>query len=151
MGGELGTNSEWRAGLSYLQLRPDGRQYVQTDVFGNAVLQSFSGRSQLTIADFVWKWAPNGNATRTSFTLQGEYFWRRETGDLTFDADGVFGLTNTSGYSSRQSGWYLDGVYSSCRRGESARVTTVLRPARSITAPTASLSCRNRSTRSATR
>ena len=111
VGGELGTSSEWRAGLSYLQLRPDGRQYLQTDVFGNVVLQSFSGRSQLTIADFVWKWAPNGNATRTSFTLQGEYFWRRETGDLTFDTDGVFGLTNTSGYSSRQSGWYLDGVY----------------------------------------
>jgi len=110
-GGELGTSSEWRAGLSYLQLRPDGRQYLQTDVFGNAVLQSFSGRSQLTIADFVWKWAPNGNATRTSFTLQGEYFWRRETGDLTFDTDGAFGSTNTSGYSSRQSGWYLDGVY----------------------------------------
>ena len=111
VGGELGTSSEWRAGLSYLQLRPDGRQYLQTDVAGNLVLQSFSGRSQLTIADFVWKWAPNGNATRTSFTLQGEYFWRRETGDLTFDADGAFGLTNTSGYSSRQSGWYLDGVY----------------------------------------
>ena len=111
VGGELGTSSEWRAGLSYLQLRPDGRQYLQTDVFGNTVLQSFSGRSQLTIADFVWKWAPNGNATRTSFTLQGEYFWRRETGDLTFDADGAFGPTSTSGYSSRQSGWYLDGVY----------------------------------------
>ena len=111
VGGELGTSSEWRAGLSYLQLRPDGRQYLQTDVFGNTVLQSFSGRSQLTIADFVWKWAPNGNATRTSFTLQGEYFWRRETGDLTFDTDGAFGSTNTSGYSSRQSGWYLDGVY----------------------------------------
>jgi hypothetical protein len=111
VGGELGTSSEWRAGLSYLQLRPDGRQYLQTDVFGSTVLQSFSGRSQLTIADFVWKWAPNGNATRTSFTLQGEYFWRRETGDLTFDADGAFGPTSTSGYSSRQSGWYLDGVY----------------------------------------
>ena len=110
-GGELGSSNAWRAGVSYLQLRPDGRQYVQTDVAGNAVLQGFSGRSQLTIADFVWKWAPNGNATSTSFTLQGEYFWRQETGELTFDADGLFGLTNTSPYSSRQSGWYLDGVY----------------------------------------
>jgi hypothetical protein len=110
-GGELGTSSEWRAGLSYLQLRPNDRQYSQTDLLGNSVQQSFSGRSQLTIADFVWKWAPNGNAMNTTFKLQGEYFWRRETGDLTYDSDGAFGLTNMASYSSRQSGWYLDGVY----------------------------------------
>jgi hypothetical protein len=74
-------------------------------------MQNFSGRSQLAIADFVWKWAPNGNATNRSFKLQGEYFRRRETGDLTFDSDGAFALTSTAPYSSRQSGWYLDGVY----------------------------------------
>ena len=104
-------SNEWRAGLSYLQLRPDDRQYTQTDVAGNAALLSFSGKSQLAIADFVWKWAPNGNATNTNFKLQGEYFWRKETGDLTYDSDGALGLTSTSNYSSRQSGWYLDGVY----------------------------------------
>ncbi len=110
-GGEIGPSNEWRAGLSYLQLRPDDRQYTQTDVAGNSAQQSFSGKSQLAIADFVWKWAPNGNAMNTNFKLQGEYFWRKETGDLTFDSDGALGLTNTSNYSSRQSGWYLDGVY----------------------------------------
>ena len=110
-GGELGPSNEWRAGLSYLALRPDGRQYTQTDLIGNPVLLSFSGRSQLTIADFVWKWAPNGNALNTGFKLQGEYFWRKESGDLTYDSDGTYGLTSTSNYSSRQSGWYLDGVY----------------------------------------
>ncbi len=110
-GGELGPSNEWRAGLSYLALHPDGRQYTQTDLFGNPVLLSFSGRSQLTIADFVWKWAPNGNAMNTSFKLQGEYFWRKESGDLTYDSDGAYGLTSTSNYTSRQSGWYLDGVY----------------------------------------
>ena len=41
--------------------------------------------------DFVWKWAPNGNAQQTNFKLQGEYFWRREHGDLTFDTDGASG------------------------------------------------------------
>ena len=110
-GGELGPSNEWRAGLSYLALRPDGRQYTQTDLLGNPVLLSFSGRSQLTIADFVWKWAPNGNAMNTGFKLQGEYFWRKESGDLTYDSDGAYGLTSTSDYSSRQTGWYLDGVY----------------------------------------
>ena len=110
-GGEVGPSNEWRAGLSYLQLRPNDRQYTQTDIAGNSAQLSFSGKSQLAIADFVWKWAPNGNAMDTNFKLQGEYFWRKETGDLTFDSDGALGLTSTSNYSSRQSGWYLDGVY----------------------------------------
>jgi hypothetical protein len=110
-GGEVGASNEWRAGLSYLQLRPNDRQYTQTDIAGNSSQLSFSGKSQLAIADFVWKWAPNGNAMDTNFKLQGEYFWRKEAGDLTFDSDGALGLTNTANYSSRQSGWYLDGVY----------------------------------------
>jgi hypothetical protein len=110
-GDDIGTSNTWRAGLSYLQLRPNDRQYTQTDIAGNLAQQSFSGRSQLAIADFVWKWAPDGNAMDTNFKLQGEYFWRRESGDLTYDADGALGLTSTSSYSSRQRGWYVDGVY----------------------------------------
>jgi hypothetical protein len=110
-GGELGPSNEWRAGLSYLALRPDGRQYTQTDLFGNPVLLSFSGRSQLTIADFVWKWAPNGNAIQTNFKLQSEYFWRRERGDLTYDSMGALGLTQAGNYAANQSGFYVQGVW----------------------------------------
>jgi hypothetical protein len=110
-GDDIGTSSSWRAGLSYLQLRPNDRQYRQTDVAGNLAQQSFSGKSQVAIADFVWKWAPNGNASSTNFKLQGEYFWRKESGDLTYDADGALHLTSISNYSSRQRGWYIDGVY----------------------------------------
>ena len=110
-GGDIGTSNSWRAGLSYLQLRPNDRQYAQGDIVGNSAQLAFSGKSQLAIADFVWKWAPNGNAMDTNFKLQGEYFWRKEDGDLTYDSDGALGLTNTSTYSSRQRGWYVDGVY----------------------------------------
>ena len=78
-GGDIGTSNSWRAGFSYLQLRPDDRQYAQTDIAGNDAQIGFSGKSQLAIADFVWKWAPNGNALDTNFKLQGEYFWRKET------------------------------------------------------------------------
>ena len=39
--------------------------------------RAFSGTSRLWVADFVWKWAPNGNATRTNFKLQGEYLRSR--------------------------------------------------------------------------
>jgi hypothetical protein len=110
-GGDIGASHSWRAGVSYLRARPQDRQYTQTDLAGADAQLGFSGRSQVAIADFVWKYAPNGNARNTNFKLQGEYFWRKETGDLTYDLDGALGFTNTSDYSSRQSGWYLSGVY----------------------------------------
>ena len=110
-GGDVGASSTWRAGLSWLGLRPQDRQYAQADIAGNDAQLGFSGRSQLAIADFVWKYAPNGNARDTSFKLQGEYFWRRESGDLTYDRDAALGLARTAAYSSRQSGFYVDGVY----------------------------------------
>jgi len=110
-GGDIGTSHSWRAGLSYLQTRASDRSYAQRDLAGNDAQVAFSGTSQLAVADFVWKYAPNGNALDTSFKVQGEYFRRRERGDLTYDSDGVLGLTNVSTYSATQSGWYLQGVY----------------------------------------
>jgi len=106
-GGDLGVSTAWRAGFSYLQTKPEDRAFEDTDSLGNPVSQSFSGTSKLWIADFVLKWAPDGNATVTNFKLQGEYFRRNESGSLTYD-DG----TALSGvYASRQSGWYLQGAY----------------------------------------
>ena len=111
VGDDIGASHSWRAGLSYLQTRTGDRSYSQTDAFGRDAQLGFAGTSHVGVADFVWKYAPNGNAMTTNFKLQGEYFWRRESGDLTYDADGRLGLTQTSGYASRQSGWYLQGVY----------------------------------------
>jgi len=110
-GGDVGSSNSWRAGLSYLQTAAANRDFTQTDLAGNVADLSFSGRSQLAIADFVWKWAPNGNALDTNFKLQGEYFWRREHGDLTYDANGVLGLTQTSNYRANQNGFYVQGVW----------------------------------------
>ena len=59
----------------------------------------------------MWKWAPNGNAQERNFKLQGEYFWRREDGDLTYDTDGALGITQTGSYRSNQTGFYVQGVY----------------------------------------
>jgi hypothetical protein len=110
-GGDLDASSSWRAGLSYLQTAARNRDYAQTDLTGNDAQLSFSGRSQLAIADFVWKWAPNGNAMDRNFKLQGEYFWRRERGDLTYDADAALGRTQTGSYRSDQSGYYVQSVW----------------------------------------
>ena len=110
-GGDLGESSSWRAGISLLQTKARGREWTQADLAGNDALLSFTGRSRVAIADFVWKWAPGGNARERSFKLQGEYLRREERGDLAYDADGALGLSQEGAYRSTQSGWYLQGVY----------------------------------------
>lgn len=110
-GGDVGVSNSWRAGLSWLRTAPRERAYSITDNLGMAVDNRFSGDSRLAIADFVWKWSPNGNATRTNFKLQGEYFQRREDGDLTYDSAAASAGTRTDRYAASQSGWYLQGVY----------------------------------------
>lgn len=108
LGGDVGASHSWRAGLSMLRTSPRDRAYSITDNLDATVDNSFSGDSRLEIADLVWKWAPNGNASRQNFKLQGEYFRRRENGDLTYAANAA---NNPDRYASSQSGWYLQGVY----------------------------------------
>ena len=110
-GGDIGTSHNWRAGLSYLRTRAQDRDYSLTDRAGNDAGVAFTGSSHVAVADFIWKWAPNGNAHDTSLKLQGEYFRRVEEGELTYDRDGALGLTRTASFASRQSGWYAQGVY----------------------------------------
>ncbi|MBL8472924.1 MAG: hypothetical protein JNM98_14090 [Rhodocyclaceae bacterium] len=111
LGGDVGMSSSWRAGLSYLSTRPQNRNWGDTDRSSQAVTNRFSGRSRLWIVDAVWKWAPNGNATRTNFKLQGEYLRRTEKGDVSYDVDGASLGPATDLYSALQTGWYLQGVY----------------------------------------
>ena len=111
LGGDVGETTAWRAGLSYLRTKPQDRAFEDVDSLGNAVTQAISGKSALWIADFVMKWAPGGNPTVTNFKLQGEYFRRKEDGGVSYDdAGALFGALNGS-YASKQSGWYLQGVY----------------------------------------
>lgn len=112
LGGDIGASNAWRAGLSYLGTSPRDRAFNDTDSTSTAVSDSFSGKSRLWVLDGVWKWAPNGNADVTNFTLQGEYFRRRESGDLASTSlVGSCAGACSGGYSSAQSGWYLQGVY----------------------------------------
>src|SRR5882672_6818336 len=110
LGGDLGTGTAWQIGASYLTTSPQDRVYDDVDSTGTAVTNSFTGKTRLWVLDGILKWAPDFNPTETYFKLQGEYFRRKESGDLTFDTAGVLG-TQTGGYSSAQSGWYLQGVY----------------------------------------
>lgn len=107
-GGDIGDSHSWRAGLSMLNAKADGQDLMGLDAGGNTVTNAFSGRTRVWVADAVWKWAPDGNATRTSFKLQGEYLRSTRSGNLVYDV----GNTDSAGaYRAVQSGWYLQGVY----------------------------------------
>jgi hypothetical protein len=108
VGGDLGQSIAWQTGLSHLWTSPKDRTYADVDSTGTGVVNSFTGKSRLWVLDGVLKWAPNGNPTYNNFKLQGEYFRRKENGDLTFD---TASRALTDGLTSRQSGWYLQGVY----------------------------------------
>jgi hypothetical protein len=114
VGGDLGASHSWRTGLSYVRTRADHRSWDDVDSTGAAVTNAFTGRSRTWVADFVWKWAPEGNATGRNFKFQTEYFRRSEDGTVAFDtatppATLTPGLTGD--YASRQSGWYAQAVY----------------------------------------
>jgi hypothetical protein len=111
VGGDFGASHSWRAGLAYLQASPDARSYQGLDSAGVNVTNSFAGQSRLWIADFVWKWAPEGNPTQRNFKFQAEYFLRDEDGRLTFDTNATSAGPLPGSYSSRQRGWYTQATY----------------------------------------
>lgn len=70
VGGDIGVNSSWLAGGSYLE---------------------FDETASLSGAHLVWKWAPQGNWKQQNFVFQTEYFERRDTGtDTGWYAQAVF-------------------------------------------------------------
>lgn len=113
-GGDVGLSHSWRAGVSWLRTRAEGREWESEDPNGGSdpLVNSFTGRSRIWAVDGVWKWAPNGNAKVTNVQLQGEYFRRQERGDVTYDTTDLTGAGHTTdAYRSAQSGWYLQGVW----------------------------------------
>ncbi|MDH3439325.1 MAG: hypothetical protein OEM63_01140, partial [Gammaproteobacteria bacterium] len=101
LGGDLGDSHSWQVGLSHTRAealdREAGHEHEEDPA---AVDELFTGDSDLTVFDFVWKWAPGGNNTIRNFKIQGEYFDRSERGvyaGIDYDGD--------------QDGWYLQGVW----------------------------------------
>jgi hypothetical protein len=107
-GGDIGDSNNWRAGISMLNAKASNQALVSTRTAGATVNDIFNGNTRVWVLDGVWKWAPNGNATRTNFKLQGEYLRSDRNGTLLHDvgATDLFGNFNVA-----QSGWYLQGVY----------------------------------------
>ena len=107
-GGDIGDSHSWRAGVSVLQAKASDQALAGVDATGAPVTSAFSGTTRVWIADAVWKWAPDGNATRTNFKLQGEYLHSTREGDMVAD---VSQLAAPGSWRAAQSGWYLQGIY----------------------------------------
>ncbi|GAC1629698.1 MAG: TonB-dependent receptor [Nevskia sp.] len=102
VGDDLSASSSYRAGLSYLHVSTDRR------TTGEDAQTAFSGRSGTAIADFVWKWAPNGNPTIHNATVAAEVFYRHESGALLYDPNTQAIASN---YHGNQGGFYVQGIY----------------------------------------
>lgn len=100
VGGDVGLSNSWRTGLSYISAKADNRDTGDPDD-----PDLFTGDSDLWVADFIWKWAPDGNPVNRNFKLQGEYFFRNEDGRFT-PASGV-----ELPLSTEQDGFYVQSVY----------------------------------------
>ncbi|ANX05306.1 TonB-dependent receptor [Immundisolibacter cernigliae] len=114
VGGDVGVAHSWRAGLSYLRASPREREGFLDDINDFEALTAFSGRSSAWLADFVWKWAPDGNPRQRNFIFAAEYFDRDEDGDLLCRDDSAAGgacLGLTDRYASAQSGGYAQAIY----------------------------------------
>jgi hypothetical protein len=100
LGGDVGFSHSWQAGISYLSGENEDRESGDED---DPLL--FTGDTDVWIADFVWKWSPNGNWKQRNFKLQFEYLQRSEKGiytlpdrqELPWDID--------------HEGWYAQAVY----------------------------------------
>jgi len=101
LGGDIGDSNSWQLGVAHIQAdaieRSAGHAHEHE---GEAVAETFTGDSDLTAIDFVWKWAPMGNVNVHNFKLQGEYFRRSENGLF----DGI-------DYDDDRTGWYLQGAW----------------------------------------
>jgi len=99
-GGDVGFSNSWQAGISYLQANADERESGTQDE-----PLYFTGQTDLWMAEFVWKWAPNGNNRLRNFTFQAEYMSSNQDG--TYTLPGSVALP----YDNDQRGWYLQAVY----------------------------------------
>ena len=103
IGDDIGFEHSWRAGVSLQQTTRSNA--ISSDATNPLLSNSFSGDSRTSGVDMVWKYSPNGNTAERYLKVQGEYFQRKESGLLTYNA------ATTDSYSNTQSGWYLQSVY----------------------------------------
>jgi hypothetical protein len=107
VGDDIGIEQSWRIGASLHQTkRATALSTTVPDLLDTAggASYSFSGDSRTAGLDLVWKYAPDGNVASRYIKVQGEYFRRRESGQLSYNQ------ATSDSYAVTQSGWYVQSV-----------------------------------------
>ncbi len=113
VGGDISISHSWQAGISYWNADDISREYSSHSHGGAAFeVPLFEGDSDIVGLNAVYKWAPNGNYRDQNFKLQFEYFKRDDEGDMTLQDSSPL---ETSTLSSKQDGWYLQGIWQFAR------------------------------------
>lgn len=128
LGGDIGVDSSWQLGLAYLG-NDNGKligeeEHDHADEGdahdaheGHDHSAKYTGENTY-IADFVYKWAPNGNYKYQHLTISGEYF--RVTDifgveeldhDHADEGDHDHDMLGEEANSDYHEGWYVSGVY----------------------------------------
>jgi len=102
LGGDFGVGHSWRVGISVLNSESVGRESI---LDGTSAF--FDGDTDISILDFVWKWARNGNPRDRNFAVVAEYIKRSENGTLATSIPTFApALRDVS-----QDGFYISGTY----------------------------------------
>lgn len=101
-GGDVGFSHSWTAGVSWL-----ANDFIDRQSGDEDSPISFTGSSDIYIADFVWKWAPNGNSRQRNVVFQAEYLWRDEEGEVTLPINSY----ETLPLNQKANGWYAQASY----------------------------------------
>ncbi len=109
LGGDIGASQSWQLGLSHWSAEIADRESGGHDHGGGAAeIPAYSGDSDVTGLDVVWKWAPDGNFADRNLKLQFEYFKREEDGEVELENSDPL---ETTTYQGEQTGWYAQAVY----------------------------------------
>ena len=105
LGGDIGQDHSWQFGVSYLDVDAEDRSAGGHAHDHGGESPEFSGDSELTVFDLVWK---TDLGSEKALILQGEYLLRDEDGQVSLSEGGGDALFN---YDGDQDGWYLQGVF----------------------------------------
>jgi hypothetical protein len=110
-GRDINISSSWLLGASYFESEFDvreagGHQHGADEAVADNEL--LNGEVDVAGIDFIYKWAPQGNAKSTNFKIQAEYFVKNETADAEFTEGSNSAQASLDG---QQKGYYIQGVY----------------------------------------
>ena len=129
IGGDIGVESSWQFGLSYLRNEnglltaedhdehdEHDEPHEEHDEHGHSHSAAYTGKNTF-VADFVYKWAPNGNYKYQHLTLSAEYFRVSDFMVPELDEDHLDDDHLEEEHHEEGSGndyhqaWYVSGVY----------------------------------------